>query len=97
MKTEEWTEWLAERFMEWIVGAMVDSVEIKFAEIVCDVPAPLVWLACTWTLCGVVITVCCVKRTFGKPTPLVVINADEKTRLINGRRKEREVNGIESD
>ena len=68
MKTEEWTEWLAERFMEWVVGAMVESLEIKLAEIVCNVSAPLVWLACTWTPCGVVITACCVKRVFGKPT-----------------------------
>ena len=65
MKTEEWTEWLAERVMEWVVGAMMESMEIKLAEIVCDVPTPLVWLAYTWTLCGVVIAVCCVKRGFG--------------------------------
>ena len=54
IKTEEWTEWLAERFMEWVVGAMVESMEIKLAEIVCDVPTPLVWLVytCDALRCG---------------------------------------------
>ena len=58
------TERIAERIMEWVVGAMVESLEIKLAEIVCDVPTVWLWIACTWTLCGAVIAACFVKRVF---------------------------------